>query len=189
MQGASFGLNVVVANWVVVLLERAGDYSTRTAAVVGALTLLGGVVSRPLGGWVMRDRPDLTRPLIALSLVAGGAATAALAWAGPVAVMALAGALVGLAAGFPFAPAFTGAARARPDMPGTSVAYVNASASIIILAGTPLIGLTFLLPGDGRIGFLIVGALWITSALALPSRRLLGLEPPPAGGGRPPTTV
>ena len=53
------------------------------AAVAGALTLLGGVVSRPLGGWIMRERPDEARPLIALSLVAGGAAPAVLAWAGP----------------------------------------------------------------------------------------------------------
>ena len=110
-------------------------------------------------------------------------ATAVLAWAGPVPLMAIAGIVVGLAAGFPFAAAFTGAARARPAMPGTSVAYVNALASIVILVGTPLVGLTFLLPGDGRVGFLIVGGLWALSIVALPSARLLGVErdSPPEG--------
>ena len=176
IHAASFGLNVVVANWVVVLLERAGDYSTRTAATIGALTLLTGVVTRPVGGWVIREHPEHVRRLIALSLVGGAGGTAVLAWAGPVPVMALAGALVGLTAGFPFAATFTGAAKARPEMPGTSVAYVNALASIVILAGTPLVGLTFALPGDGRIGFLIVSGIWALSVLALPSSRLLGVE-------------
>ena len=129
------------------------------------------------------------RPLIAFSLLLGGAGVATLAWAGPVPVMALAGIAVGLAAGFPFAAAFTGAARARPAMPGTSVAYVNALASIVILAGAPLVGLTFSLPGDGRIGFLVVGGLWALTVLALPSRRLLGLETGPSGGSRPAASV
>ena len=181
IHATSFGLNVVVANWIVVLLERAGEYSTRTAATIGALTLLAGVVTRPVGGWVVREHPEYVRRLIALSLVGGAGGTAVLAWAGPVPLMALAGLLVGLTAGFPFAATFTGAAKARPMMPGTSVAYVNALASVVILAGTPLVGLTFALPGDGRIGFLIVSAIWALSVLALPSRRLLGVERAPAG--------
>ncbi|MGI9658921.1 MAG: MFS transporter [Gaiellaceae bacterium] len=189
IHAASFGLNIVIANWIVVLLERAGDYSTRTAAAIGALTLLAGVITRPVGGWVIRRHPDRTRQLIALSMLTGGAATAALAWAGPVPLMVLAGIVVGLSAGFPFAAAFTGAARGRPTMPGTSVAYVNALASIVILAGTPLVGLTFALPGDGRIGFLIVGGLWALSIVALPSARLLGVERSPLSAERPTPTV
>jgi MFS family permease len=179
IHAASFGLNVVVANWIIVLLERAGDYSTRTAATIGALSLLAGVVTRPLGGWVVRERPDRARELIGLSLLTGGTGVAVLAWAGPPVVMALAGIVVGLSAGFPFAAAFTGAAKARPEMPGTSVAYVNALASVAILIGTPLVGLTFSLPGDGRIGFLVVGAFWAVAVLALPSRKLLGVEEAP----------
>ncbi len=180
IHAASFGLNVVVANWIVVLLERAGDYSTRTAAIIGALTLMAGVITRPLGGWVMREHPDRARALIGLSLLSGGAAVVALASAGPPPLMALAGIVVGLSAGFPFAAAFTGAAKARPSMPGTSVAYVNALASIAILVGMPLVGLSFSLESDGRIGFIVVGTLWALTVLALPSRRLLGLEPAPS---------
>ncbi len=186
---ASFGLNVVVANWIVVLLERAGDYSTRTAATIGALTLLAGIVTRPLGGWVVRERPDRTRELIGLSLLTGGTGVAVLAWAGPPFVMALAGIVVGLSAGFPFAAAFTGAAKARPEMPGTSVAYVNALASVAILIGTPLVGLTFSLPGDGRIGFLVVGAFWALAVLALPTRKLLGVEEAPEHPDRATATI
>lgn len=187
IHAASFGLNVVVANWVVVLLERAGNYSTGTAASIGALTLLAGVVTRPLGGWVVRKHPDRTRALIGLSMLTGGAGVIGLSFTGPVPLMALAGIAVGLSAGFPFAAAFTGAAKARPSMPGTSVAYVNALASVVILVGTPLVGLTFALPGDGQIGFVVVGAIWAITVFALPSRRLLGLEPAQIapGGSRP----
>jgi hypothetical protein len=38
---------------------------------------------------------------------------------------------------------------------------------VTILVGTPLLGLTFSFPGDGRIGFIIVGALWASAALAV----------------------
>jgi hypothetical protein len=38
----------------------------------------------------------------------------------------------------------------------------------VIAAGTPLVGLTFSLPGDGRIGFVAVGVLAGLAALATP---------------------
>jgi hypothetical protein len=44
----------------------------------------------------------------------------------------------------------------------------------VILAGTPLVGLTFALPGRGRIGFVAVAVLWAASLLALPRRDELG---------------
>jgi predicted MFS family arabinose efflux permease len=80
----------------------------------------------------------------------------------------VASAVVGLAAGLPFAMAFTGAAKARPDAPGAAVGFINAWASLAIVAGTPLVGLTFSLPGDGRIGFVVLGVLAALAALATP---------------------
>jgi hypothetical protein len=38
----------------------------------------------------------------------------------------------------------------------------------VIVAGTPLVGLTFSLPGDGRIGFVALGVLAALAALATP---------------------
>ena len=64
--------------------------------------------------------------------------------------------------------AFTGAAAARPDAPGAAVGFINAWASLVIVAGTPLVGLTFSLPGDGRIGFVAAGVLAGLAALATP---------------------
>jgi len=94
------------------------------------------------------------------------------------------GALLGLAAGIPFAPAFTGAALARPDAPAAAVGLVNGSASVVALVGAPLLGLTFSLPGDGRIGFAAVTVLWLVALALLPSRRDLGVRsvPEPRSG-------
>ena len=61
-----------------------------------------------------------------------------------------------------------------------AVAFVNASAGTVILGCAPLVGLTFGLPGNGRIGFLITAALWAGALLVLPSEEELGGGPEPA---------
>jgi MFS family permease len=161
----SFGFSVVVGNWVVTLLEHHGQ-SKGAAAAVGSLTLLLGFFTRIAGGSVL-SRPTASR-WVAGSLVAGGAGAVALATPLPLAGLVAASAVVGLAAGIPFAMAFSGAARARPDAPGAAVGFVNALASFVIVVGTPLVGLTFSLPGDGRIGFVVMGILAALASLATP---------------------
>jgi MFS family permease len=162
MHAASFGLSVVVGNWVVTLLHRAGGLSEHVAGPTGALVLFLGLVSRPLGGrWI--DRPGILRA----SFVVSGAGVAVLAIAKPLPLAFAAAAAIGVAAGIPFAPAFAGAARLRPDAPAAAVGLVNMLAAVTILVGTPLLGLTFSLPGDGRIGFLIVAVLCAMTALVV----------------------
>ena len=146
----------IVGNWVVTLLEHHG-HSKGVAAAAGSLTLLLGFFTRVAGGSLLR-RPDASR-WVAGSLVVGGAGAVALALPLPLAALVAAAAVVGLASGVPFAMAFTGAAAARPDSPGAAVGFVNGWAALAIVAGTPLVGLTFSLPGDGRIGFVVLGVL------------------------------
>lgn len=154
MHAASFGLSVVIGNWVVTLLHRAGGANERAAGLAGGLVLFLGVVSRPLGGRMI-DR----RSIIRASFVVSALGIALLAVAKPLPLAIAAAAVVGLAAGIPFAPAFAGAQRLRPDAPGAAVGFVNMVAAVTILIGTPLLGLAFSLPGDGRIGFAIVAGL------------------------------
>ena len=170
---ATFGLSVLASNWVVELLRHHG-YSKSTAAWVGLIILLVGVVGRPLGGWTATK--PWTRTALGASLVAGGVGTLCLSLAGPLALAIIGALLLGTAAGIPFATVFVGAARARPHAPARAVGLVNGSGSLIILAGAPLVGLTFSLPGDGRIGFGIIAGLWIVALAFLPTRRELGLE-------------
>ncbi len=172
---ASFGLSVVIGNWVVTLLARGGDESTAVAGAIGALTLLLGVVTRPLGGWLLRHRPTWTRRLLTASLLAGAAGTLALAAAEPLGLAVAGAAVVGLAAGIPFAASFTVAALTRPDAPATAIGLVNGAAALTIVVGVPLLGLSFSLPGDGRIGFAIAAALWAGALFFLPRERELAV--------------
>jgi nitrate/nitrite transporter NarK len=173
LYAASYGSSVVVGNWVVTFLERSADYSSGRAGAVGALTLLGGIVSRPFGGWIAVRRPRLARPVVAAGLVAGAAGTAVLAFAPPLAVGAVAAAAVGLGAGIPFGPVFSGAQRLRPDRPAAAVGFVNFLANVGVVAGVPLVGLTFSLPGDGRVGLVVVACLWAAALSMLPLAAVL----------------
>jgi MFS family permease len=176
LYAASLGLSIVVGNWVVTLLHRHGGLSMSTAGLVGALTLVLGVATRPLGGWILHERPGRVRGAVAASLVAGALGTVALAVSKPVGLAVLGAALIGLAAGIPFAPSFTGAALTRPDAPAAAVGFVNGAAAFVTLVGTPLIGLTFSIPGDGRLGFAIIAACWIVALALLPTAAQLGVR-------------
>ena len=59
---------------------------------------------------------------------------------------------------------FAAAQRLRPDAPAAAMAAVNGAAILAILVGTPLAGLAFDLPGDGRVAFAAIAGL---SAAAL----------------------
>jgi predicted MFS family arabinose efflux permease len=161
----SFGLSVVVGTWVVTLLEHHG-HSKSSASIAGSLTLLLGFFTRVAGGALLR-RADAPR-WIAASLMVGGVAAVVLALPLPLWALVIDAAIIGLAAGLPFAMAFTSAAQARPDAPGAAVGFINAWASLVIVAGSPLVGLTFSLPGDGRIGFVVLGVLAALASLATP---------------------
>lgn len=158
MHAASFGISVVLGNWVATLLEREGDVSAHVAGVVAGLVLFLGIVSRPLGGRLVR-RPDVIRASFLVSAFGIGL----LAVAHPLPVTVAGATFVGLSAGIPFAAAFAGAQRLRPDAPAAAVGLVNLAATIVILVGTPLLGLTFSLPGGGRVGFAVAAAFCVSA--------------------------
>jgi hypothetical protein len=99
--------------------------------------------------------------------------TLVLAVSAPLPLLGVACLVLGLAAGIPFAPAFAGAQRARLDAPGAAIGLVNTWAALTILVGTPLLGLAFSLPGDGRLGFAAAGVLCAASLLLVPPRGAL----------------
>jgi Major Facilitator Superfamily len=166
IHAASFGVSYLAAGWIVPLLERHGT-DRGTAALVGALVLLGGIVTRIGGGFLMIHKPGWGRPLLAASLVGGGAAALLLALPLPLAVHALATLLAGLSAGLPFAIVFGAAQALRPDAPAAAVAFVNSFAIAFLLVGTPLAGAAFSLPGNGRLAFAAIGVLCVATLPAV----------------------
>lgn len=168
LSAAGFGISVIVGNWAPTLLSRAQGYDHGTAGAVAGLTILLGIVGRPLGGMVARLWPQATRSLIIGVFAVGAVATALLAAGGPLPLLILAAAAIGVAAGTPFGPIMFGAARVYPDAPGAAIGAMNVYPAAAVVAVTPLIGLTFGLPGNGRIGFLVLAVLWALAACAVP---------------------
>ena len=161
LQAATFGLAVIAGNWAVPLLERQGATST-VAGLAGGLILFLGVVTRPLGGLAAEREGGKTVAVVALIGTSAGALLLALD--GSLAVATLGAFVLGLLAGLPFAATFAAAQRLRPDAPAAATALVNACGVLTILVGTPLAGLAFELPGDGRLAFAAMAA---ASAAAL----------------------
>jgi len=171
LQAATFGLAVVAGNWAVPLLERQGA-SPETAGLAAGLILFAGIVTRPGGGWLAVR--GARRRLVGIALAGVAAGCAALALGGPL-WLSTAGAIVlGLGAGLPFAVVFAAAQRLRPDAPGAASATVNGAAILAILVGTPLAGLAFELPGDGRLAFAAMAVLAVAALGALRRARLDG---------------
>jgi MFS family permease len=168
LQAATFGLAVVAGNWVVPLLEREGASST-AAGLAGGLILFVGIATRPAGGLLagrVRGSRIVVAGLLGTSL---GALVLALGWS--LAVSAFGALVLGLS-GLPFAVIFAAAQRARPDAPGAAIALVNACAVLTVVIGTPLAGLAFELPSDGRLAFAVIAALGAATLIPLRAMRL-----------------
>lgn len=167
---APAGMSTILGTWIVTLLVKAGGYSTGEAGLIGSLALIGGIVTRPVSGWVMRWHPHQMRRVIIGSVVVGIVGIAALAEARSLPLVILGSALIGLCSGLPFAYGYTISPRIRPDMPAVAAAVVNTCGLLVVVTSIPLVGLTFALPWDGRIGFIGAAVLWATTVLFLPVR-------------------
>ncbi|HMK98180.1 MAG TPA: MFS transporter [Acidimicrobiales bacterium] len=174
LYSCTYGAAVVSANWVIELLRHHSSLSHAAEAVVGGLSLLLAVASRPLGGWVLHNKPGRVRSATACSLLAGALGTVGLLVGRPAWAPVSGAVLVGLGAGISFAPTFTGAAASHPEAPAAAVGLVNMVANLCVLVGTPLAGLSFSLPGQGRIAFAVIAALWLVAWALLPSSDDLG---------------
>ncbi len=158
------------------LLERHGLPRSQAAAA-GALVLLGGMVTRPLGGLLGQRWPARVRWIVSTAIVAGAAGCMLLAVPLGAPGAAAAALLLGVAGGTPFAIVFGAAQRLRPDAPGAALAFVNSCAVLTLVVGTPLVGLGFSLPGDGQTAFALLG---LAALAALPAvwRAPFGAVPP-----------
>jgi MFS family permease len=169
MHAASFGLSIVAGNWIVSLLRDAGGHDAGVAGVTGGIALMLGAAGRPLGGVVARQPARRRHALLVLSLAACSAGTLLVAWRPDSLPVAAAGAaLVGLAAGIPFASAFTLAARARPHDPAAAAGATNAIAIGAMLVATPLVGQAFASSGGSRAAFAVLAAVVAAATLAVP---------------------
>jgi predicted MFS family arabinose efflux permease len=168
IHAVTLGLGVVLSNWVAVVLERVWGLGAGVAAGLGSLVLLLAMISRPLGGYLARRRPDRTRQMVVLSLLVSAAATAALARPAGIAAAAVATIALGMASGLPFAAVLATAQARRPDRPAAAVGLMNGQANVLVVLGAPLLGAA-IQNSVSTLGMLVVAGVWLVPLVALPA--------------------
>ncbi|HYC81505.1 MAG TPA: MFS transporter, partial [Solirubrobacterales bacterium] len=101
IHSASFGLSIVLSNWVVSVLTEGGDYGEETAGLIGAAILVLGIFSRPGGGLLVHLRPARARALLVATVAFGAAGSLLLGIAPALPLAVLGSVLVGIASGAP----------------------------------------------------------------------------------------
>ena len=170
---STFGLAVILSNWAVTLLVRRADVDPGVAGVIASLILGMSVLGRPLGGVLNHRWPGSARTFLIAAATIGSVATLVLANAQPVALTIAAAALVGMMAGLPYGILLAGLGRVFPRQVGVAIGAMSTYAVAAVVVGTPLIGMTFSLPGNGLIGFAAAALIWFASIAGLPRSEML----------------
>ncbi len=168
VQMASFGLVIVVGSWITTLLRSDFQMPIKTAGLMGSLVLLLGIVTRPLGGWLVHRMQTST--LLRAALLLNAAACAALAWGQWTWLTLVAIVALGLGCGLPYAGVFGRAAALFPGHAGAAMGLVNMIGIVMILIGAPAVGYLADWTGQFRTSFLALGGFSLAAAGAVRSR-------------------
>jgi NNP family nitrate/nitrite transporter-like MFS transporter len=156
---ATFGLAVLIGIWITTFLVHDFGLSLVSAGAAGSAILALGVLSRPLGGWLV-DRGALSaRAVMKLTVLAGAVGLAALGWPGrPLLVAAAAIVLLGVALSAPYAAVMHTTAAILPRAPGAAVGLVSGLGVLGIAVGAPAVGALFASTGSFTVPFGVLGA-------------------------------
>jgi NNP family nitrate/nitrite transporter-like MFS transporter len=162
---ATFGLAVLVGIWVTTFLAHDFGLSLVSAGAAGSAILALGVISRPLGGWLIDRGVVGARAVMKLTVLAGAIGLAVLAWPGrPLAVAAVAIIALGVALNAPYAAVMNTTGAVLPRAPGAAVGLVSGLGVIAIAVGAPVVGALFAATGSFAVPF---GSLAAFSLLVL----------------------
>ncbi|MBN9657346.1 MAG: MFS transporter [Acidobacteria bacterium] len=164
IQMASFGLVIVVGTWITTLLKTAYQLPLKQAGLMGSTVLLLGIVSRPLGGWLLHRMR--IRILVRYALLANAAACGALAWGHSMELTLAAIIVLGVGCGLPYAGLFNRAAALFPGRAGAAMGLVNMVGILMILAGAPAVGYLADWTGQFRSSFLVLGGFSAAAGLS-----------------------
>jgi nitrate/nitrite transporter NarK len=162
VQMASFGLVIVVGTWITTLLRTGFQMPIKTAGLMGSLVLLLGILTRPLGGWLVHHMQTVT--LLRAALLLNAVACAALAWGQWMWLTLLAIVALGVGCGLPYAGVFGRAAALFPGRAGAAMGLVNMIGIVMILLGAPAVGYLADWTGQFRTSFLVLGGFSLAAA-------------------------
>ncbi len=171
VNGATFGLTVVLGTWVAVYFVEEFGLALTLAGMFGAQTALLGMVGRPLGGLLIARGAVGARVLIRAMLAGSALALLLLAWPGrPVSAAIGAVILVGITASLSYPGMLVLVSRVRPDATGAVLGVVSTVGSLVVILGAPAIGALFSASGSFSLPFALLAllpaaAVWATAGL------------------------
>jgi NNP family nitrate/nitrite transporter-like MFS transporter len=171
VNGATFGLTVVLGTWVAVYFVEEFGLALTLAGMFGAQTALLGMVGRPLGGLLIARGAVGARVLIRAMLAGSALALLLLAWPGrPVGAAIGAVILVGITASLSYPGMLVLASRVRPDATGAVLGVVSTVGSLVVILGAPAIGALLSASGSFSLPFALLAllpaaAVWATAGL------------------------
>ena len=171
VNGATFGLTVVLGTWVAVYFVEEFGLTLALAGMFGAQTALLGMVGRPIGGLLIARGAVSARALIRWMLAGSALALLLLAWPGrPMGAAVGAVILVGITASLSYPGLLVLASRVRPDATGAVLGVVSTVGSLVVILGAPSIGALFSASGGfslplGLLALLPAAAVWATAGL------------------------
>ena len=167
IQMASFGLVIVIGNWITILLKQQLHFNnTVLVSVIASLVILFGVIGRPLGGFLVTK--IRVRFILEISFIFNTIGCLLLAFlGGSLFFTLLAILLLGFGCALPYATLFNRATIIFPGRAGAAKGLVNMLGVIMILVGAPLVGYIADLSGKFTNAFLALAIfsfiVWIIS--------------------------
>jgi len=174
-QLGSFGVIIAAGVWVNTLLIKSIHLDPKTAGMVGSAVLLLGIISRPLGGFILGHKILSTKSLL---VSASAGLTLGFAWIGLSTTMGMATLAIiftGIMAGLPFAGIFNSARDNCPATPGVAMGFVNTWGAAGVMILPPVIGRLVDITGTFVSGFYLLAAVALAGGLCC-----LALKPPKA---------
>lgn len=172
-QLGSFGVIIAAGVWVNTLLIKSIHLDPKTAGMVGSAVLLLGIISRPLGGFILGHKILSTKSLL---VSASAGLTLGFAWIGLSTTMGMATLAIiftGIMAGLPFAGIFNSARDNCPATPGVAMGFVNTWGAAGVMILPPVIGRLVDITGTFVSGFYLLAGVALAASLGC-----LALKPP-----------
>lgn len=168
----TFGLGNAIAAWITVYLVTQYGLPLVTAATIGAIALLGGVVFRPLGGILLNRKIIGAIPLLRVGTIMGCLGVGLLAIPlrfPPFVVVGMS--LIAVGSTIPYTSVFNSAANLRSAGKGVAQGILSVISSPTVIIGPPLIG--FLVDRTGNF-LLAFGSIMLFGFVAIVASFLAG---------------
>jgi NNP family nitrate/nitrite transporter-like MFS transporter len=163
-QLATFGEIIACGVWVNTLLIKAIHLHPKLAGIIGSIVLLLGIISRPLGGYILDHKIMTTKRLLATSCAGLAFGFVWIGLSSHLVMAVLAIIFTGIMAGLPFAGIFNAARDNCPANPGVAMGFVNTWGAIGVMIFPPIIGRLVDVTGTFISGFFVLGAAAIIAA-------------------------